>query len=76
MAYELDMSKIVLLKDVYELKEQKEKELKFYKEKLLELQEKMVWVEKELKLTKDIIKLIEEEKITNIETTHDQKNKT
>jgi len=70
------MSKIVLLKDVYELKEQKEKELKFYKEKLLELQEKMVWVEKELKLTKDIIKLIEEEKITNIETTHDQKNKT
>ena len=70
------MSKIVLLKDVYELKEQKEKELKFYKEKLLELQEKMVWVEKELKLTKDIIKLIEEEKITNIETTHDRKNKT
>lgn len=65
------MSKIVLLKDVYALKEQKEKELKFYKEKLTELQEKMFWVEKELKLTKDIIKLIEEEKITNIETTHD-----
>lgn len=68
------MSKIVLLKDVYLLKEQKEKELKFYKEKLIELQEKMFWVEKELKLTKDIIKLIEEEKITNIENTNDQKN--
>ncbi len=65
------MSKIVLLKDVYLLKEQKEKELKFYKEKLAELQEKMFWVEKELKLTKDIIKLIEEEKVTNIESTHD-----
>lgn len=65
------MSKIVLLKDIYLLKEQKEKELKFYKEKLAELQEKMFWVEKELKLTKDIIKLIEEEKVTNIESTHD-----
>lgn len=65
------MSKIVLLKDIYLLKEQKEKELKFYKEKLAELQEKMLWVEKELRLTKDIIKLIEEEKVTNIESTHD-----
>jgi hypothetical protein len=61
------MSKIVLLKDVYELKEQKERELAFYKEKLAELQEKMYWVERELRLTKDIIKMIQEEKLTNIE---------
>jgi hypothetical protein len=60
------MSKIVLLKDVYALKEQKEKELLFYKEKLLEIQDKMFWLEKELKLTKDIIKMIEEEKIKNL----------
>jgi len=32
-----NMSKIILLKDVYEMKEQKEKELLFYKEKLEEL---------------------------------------
>lgn len=61
------MSKIILLKDVYALKEQKERELKFYKEKMFELQEKMMWLEREIKLTKDIIKMIEEESITNLE---------
>jgi hypothetical protein len=61
------MSKIILLKDVYALKEQKEQELKFYKEKMLELQEKMMWLQREVQLTKDIIKMIEEESIKNIE---------
>ena len=61
------MSKIILLKDVYALKEQKEQELKFYKEKMLELQEKMMWLDREIKLTKDIIKMIEDETITNLE---------
>jgi hypothetical protein len=61
------MSKIILLKDVYALKEQKERELKFYKEKMFELQEKMMWLEREVKLTKDIIKMIEDETITNLE---------
>ena len=60
------MSKIILLKDVYALKEQKEKELAFYKEKMVELQDKMLWLEREIKLTKDIIKMIEEERIKNI----------
>ena len=60
------MSKIFLLKDVYALKEQKEKELLFYKEKLTEIQDKMFWLEKELKLTKDIIKMIEDERVKNI----------
>ena len=41
------MSKIILLKDIYVLKEQKEKELLFYKEKLVEIQERMFWLEKE-----------------------------
>jgi len=61
------MSKIILLKDVYALKEQKEQELKFYKEKMLELQEKMMWLDREIKLTKDIIKMIEDESIKSIE---------
>lgn len=60
------MSKIVLLKDFYEMKEQKEKELLFYKEKLEELQEKMYWLERDLALTKNIIRLIEEERLQNI----------
>jgi hypothetical protein len=63
------MSKIILLKDVYALKEQKEKELAFYKEKMAELQDKMLWLEREIKLTKDIIKMIEEERIKNITPT-------
>ena len=62
----MSMSKIILLKDVYALKEQKEKELAFYKEKMVELQDKMLWLEREIKLTKDIIKMIEEERIKNI----------
>jgi len=60
------MSKIVLLKDFYEMKEQKEKELLFYKEKLEELQEKMYWLERDLTLTKNIIKMIEDEKLQSI----------
>jgi hypothetical protein len=65
----MSMSKIILLKDVYALKEQKEKELAFYKEKMAELQDKMLWLEREIKLTKDIIKMIEEERIKNITPT-------
>jgi len=57
---------IILLKDFYALKEQKEKELKFYTDKLEEIQEKMTWLEKDLKLTREIIKLIESEKLTDI----------
>ena len=63
------MSKIVLLKDVYEMKEQKEKELLFYKEKLVELQDKLYWLERDLSLTKNIIRLIEEERVTKINET-------
>jgi hypothetical protein len=58
--------KIILLKDFYDLKEQKEKELKFYREKMRELEENLFWVEKELNLTKRIINMIEQDKITKI----------
>jgi len=58
--------KIILLKDVYKLKEQKEKELAFYKEKLAELQDKLYWIERDLTLTKNIIKMIEDEKVTEV----------
>jgi len=60
------MSKIVLLKDFYEMKEQKEKELLFYKEKLLELQDKLYWLERDLTLTKNIIRMIEDDKVKTI----------
>ena len=61
------MSNIILLKDFYEMKEQKEKELLFYKEKLVELQDKLYWLERDLSLTKNIIRMIEEDNIKNID---------
>lgn len=57
---------IILLTDVYKLREEKEKELKFYREKLQELENKMFFVRKEIELTNFIIDLIEREKVTDI----------
>jgi 5-bromo-4-chloroindolyl phosphate hydrolysis protein len=60
------MTKIVLLQDVYAIKEQKERELAYYREQLEIIHEKLVWIEREYKLTKDIIKMIEQETIVSI----------
>jgi hypothetical protein len=60
------MTKIVLLQDVYAIKEQKEKELAYYREQLEIITEKLVWIEREYKLTKDIIKMIEQETVISI----------
>lgn len=60
------MSKIVLLHDVYAIKEQKEKELAYYREQLEIISEKLIWIEREYKLTKDIIKMIEQETVVSI----------
>jgi len=60
------MSKIVLLHDVYAIKEQKEKELAYYREQLEIITEKLIWIEREYKLTKDIIKMIEQESVVAI----------
>ena len=62
------MSKIILLKDIYALKEQKEKELRFYSEKKKELEEKLYWLERDLRLTKEIIKMIEDERVPNVQS--------
>jgi len=56
-------SKIVLLADVYRMREQKQKELDFYTEKLEELQTKLFFVKKEIQVTTFIIDMIEHEKI-------------
>ena len=48
------------------MNEQKEKDLLFYNEKLEELQSKVYWLERDFSLTKNIIRMIEEEKVKNI----------
>ena len=63
---EVEMSednKIVLLADIYKLRETKEKELAFYSEKLKELENKMFFLKKEIQITTFIIDMIEKEKI-------------
>jgi len=60
------MSDIILIQDIYKLKEEKEKELKFYQEKLEDLNRKMFFIKKEIDLTNFIIDLIEREKIEDI----------
>ena len=60
------MSKIVLLHDVYAIKEQKERELAYYREQLEIIHQKLVWIEREYKLTKDIIKIIEQESVVQL----------
>lgn len=58
--------KIILLADVYKLREEKEKELKFYTEKMEELKTKLFFIQKEMEITTFIIDMIEKEKITII----------
>lgn len=67
------MSDIILISDIYKLREQKEKELEFYREKLEELQSKMFFVQKEIQLTNFIIDLIEKEKVQDIRDLIDEK---
>lgn len=59
-------NKIILLTDVYKMREEKQKELAFYTEKLKELESKMFFIQKEIQITNFIIDMIEKEKIRMI----------
>jgi len=60
------MGTLILLSDVYKLREEKNKELAFYQSKLEELERKLFFVNKEIQLTNFIIDLIEREKIHDL----------
>ena len=62
------MSKIISLTDVLENKVVKEKELLYYREQLEEIQRKIAFLETDLNITKQIISLIEQEKIIEVDT--------
>lgn len=59
-------SKIIIIKDLLDTKARKEKELQFYQEELKKLQDRMHWLQMEIRLTSDIIDMIEKEKIIDI----------
>ena len=58
--------KIIMLDDVYEIRNRKEKELKYYTEQLEKLKEKMYYVQAEIKLTTTIIDIIEGENVLDL----------
>lgn len=60
------MAKIILLSDLKDLRKQKEQELKFYSEKLEELNKKLFFIQKEIDLTNFIINLIEKENLVDL----------
>ena len=57
---------IILLSDIIEQKVRKEKELAFYQKQLVELQEKIHYLSKEVDLTNIIIDLIERDGVYEI----------
>jgi len=57
---------IIIIRDLLDTKARKVKELQYYNEELKKLQEKMKWLKMEIKLTEDIIAMIEREKIVDI----------
>lgn len=58
--------KIISLAEVLENKLVKEKELEYYYEQLKEIQRKIGFLETDLKLTKQIIAIIEQDKVVEV----------
>ena len=68
------MAKIILLKDLKDLRKEKERELKFYSERLEELNMKLFFIRKEIDLTNFIIDLIEKENLVDLRKLIDDSN--
>lgn len=58
--------KIIILEDLLATKQRKEKELAYYQAELKKLEDKMMWIRREIKLTTEIIDMIEHEKVVDI----------
>ena len=68
------MAKIILLSDLKDLRRQKEQELKYYSERLEELNKKLFFIHKEIELTNFIIDLIEKENLVDLRKLIDDSN--
>jgi hypothetical protein len=60
------MTKIILIQDIYDLRNRKQEELEFYHKELEKLQIKMNYIRVEMDLTNRIIDMIENEKIIDL----------
>jgi hypothetical protein len=63
---QIHQPKIILITDLIDSRKRKEEELAFYNIELKKLIEKMRFVQLEIKLTNDIIHMIEHEKVKEI----------
>ena len=62
----MTMSRLISLEEILASKEQKQKELEFYRAKMKELEDKMYWLNRDLELTELIIEMIETETVPKI----------
>lgn len=60
------MSEILMISDLLDIRARKMKELQFYSDQLEELRIKMLYIQKEIELTNQIIKMIEAETLIDI----------
>ena len=61
-----DQPKLILLTDIIDQKLRKEKELAYYQKQLEKLQEKMMFLRKDIQITNLCIEIIEQEKVVDI----------
>jgi hypothetical protein len=69
-------AKLIIISDLLDTRARKEKELAFYQDELRKLEEKMKWLKMEIRLTSDIIDMIEHEKMMDIKQWMEKKNET
>jgi len=55
--------KLIQITDILETKLRKEKEIEYYEEQIVKIRQKMMFLQKDLDLTKLIISIIEKEKV-------------
>jgi hypothetical protein len=65
--------KLIQITDILETKLRKEREIEYYEEQIKKIQHKMMFLQKDLDLTKLIISIIEKEKIYDIKETMEQR---
>lgn len=60
--------RVIILQELLDQRNRKQKELLYYQEKLLELEEKMRYIEKDIMITNTIINIIEKENVIDLQT--------
>jgi hypothetical protein len=65
--------KLIQITDILETKLRKEREIEYYEEQIKKIQQKMMFLQKDLDLTKLIISIIEKEKVYDIKESMEQR---